>query len=83
MKSNVKVSMQTIVNRAKTWGNYKSIQRSKKPQDRFVVTNNIGELIEHDSNHHLFAANANVKWYLITSIDDFSRLMLEARFNRS
>jgi hypothetical protein len=79
-KHKVEVCRQTIVNRAKLWGYYRSKTKNKQKHDRFVYTNNIGELIQHDSSHHLFAPFANVKWYLITSIDDYSRLMLEARF---
>jgi len=32
----------------------------------------------NDSSHHLFAPYAGRKWYLITSIDDYSRLILYA-----
>ena len=79
-KHKVEVCRQTIINRAKLWGYYKSRGKAKQAHDRIVYTNNIGELIQHDSSHHLFAPFANVKWYLITSIDDYSRLLLEARF---
>jgi hypothetical protein len=60
-KYNVKVSRQTVVNRAKDMGYYTSIQKSKKPHDRFVATNNIERLIQHDSSYHLFAPYTNVK----------------------
>jgi len=76
----IKVSIPTIISRAKQWGYYQSRRKTKKIHDRFVQTNNIGELIQHDSSHHLFAPLSRVKWYLITSIDDYSRLLLEARF---
>jgi len=79
----VNVALQTIINRAKLWGYYKNIAQTKKIHDRVVETNNIGQLIQHDSSHHLFAPLACRKWYLITSIDDFSRLLLEARFIES
>jgi hypothetical protein len=79
-KYGVEISVPTIINRAKKWGYYKNRQKARKVHDRFVATNNIGELIQHDSSHHLFAPFALKKWYLITSIDDFSRLLLEARF---
>ena len=42
------------------------------------MTNYPGELIQHDSSHHLFAPYAESKWYLITSLDDYSRLILYA-----
>ena len=79
-KHKVEVCRQTVINRAKLWGYYKSRGKAKLAHDRVVYTGNIGELIQHDSSHHLFAPFANVKWYLITSIDDYSRLLLEARF---
>ena len=37
------------------------------------------KLIQHDSSHHLWAPNAGEKWYLITSLDDFSRYILYAQ----
>jgi len=79
-KCGVEISDQTIINRAKLWGYYKGRHKSKKKHDRIVTTLNAGELIQHDSSHHLFAPLACVKWYLITSLDDYSRLLLEARF---
>jgi hypothetical protein len=36
----------------------------------------VGELVQHDSSHHLWAPLAESKWYLITSIDDHSRKIL-------
>jgi len=72
-----RVSLPTIINRAKKNDFY-----LKKPKrtahDREVLTNYIGELIQHDSSHHLWAPAAKEKWYLVTSIDDFSRFMLYA-----
>jgi hypothetical protein len=38
----------------------------------------VGELIQHDSSHHLWAPAAQEKWYLITSLDDYSRFILYA-----
>ncbi|MDD5015350.1 MAG: hypothetical protein PHW73_09705 [Atribacterota bacterium] len=35
-------------------------------------------MIQHDSSHHRFAPYAVIKWYLITSIDYYSRLILYA-----
>jgi len=51
--------------------------------DREVVTNYVGELIQHDSSHHRWSPIASDKWYLITSIDDYSRFMLYAKLVRS
>jgi hypothetical protein len=44
--------------------------------DREVLTNYVGELIQHDTSIHLWAPLANKKWYLITSLDDHSRRIL-------
>jgi len=72
-----KVSLPTIIDRAKKHGFY-----LKKPQrslhDREVLTRYVGELIQHDSSFHLWAPAAQEKWYLITSLDDHSRFILYA-----
>ena len=69
------VSVPTIINRAKKHGFY--IPRKKiKAHDREVITNYAGELIQHDSSHHMFSPYADKKWYLITSLDDYSRFIL-------
>jgi hypothetical protein len=72
-----KVSLTTIIDRAKKHGFY-----LKKPKrslhDRELLTRYVGELIQHDSSHHLWAPAAQEKWYLITSLDDFSRFLLYA-----
>ena len=72
-----KVSLPTIIERAKRHGFY-----LKKPKrtlhDREVLTRYAGELIQHDASYHLWAPAAQEKWYLITSLDDYSRFMLYA-----
>jgi hypothetical protein len=74
---NQKVSLPTIIDRAKKSGFYlKKIERAA--HDREVISNYAGELIQHDSSHHLWSPPAQRKWYLITSIDDYSRFMLYA-----
>lgn len=70
-------SLPTIISRAKEKGYYKK-KRTKKTHDREVLTNYAGELIQHDASYHLFAPSADKKWYLITSLDDFSRFLLHA-----
>ena len=71
------VSLPTIISRAKKHGFY--LKRTKhKAHDREVLTNYAGELIQHDSSYHKWSPYAQEKWYLITSIDDFSRYMLYA-----
>lgn len=72
-----KVSLPTIIDRAKKNGFY--LKKAKRTiHDREVLTNYAGELIQHDSSHHLFAPAAKEKWYLITSLDDYSRFILYA-----
>lgn len=62
-KYHQKVSLPTIIDRAKKHGFY-----LKKPKrtihDREVLTNYTGELIQHDSSYHLWAPAAQEKWYL-------------------
>jgi hypothetical protein len=74
---NQRVSLSTIINRAKANSFYLT-KPKRKAHDREVLTNYPGELIQHDCSHHLFAPYAAKKWYLITSIDDYSRLILYA-----
>jgi len=76
-KHGQKVSLPTIIDRAKR-NNFHFLRPKRKAHDREVITNYPGELIQHDSSHHLFAPYAGSKWYLITSIDDYSRLILYA-----
>ena len=76
-KYNQKVSLPTIIDRAKK-NNFYFLRPKRKAHDREVITNYPGELIQHDSSHHLFAPYAGSKWYLITSLDDYSRLILYA-----
>ncbi len=72
-----KVSLTTVIRRAKKHGFY-----LKKPKrtlhDREVLTRYVGELIQHDSSHHLWAPATQEKWSLITSLDDYSRFILYA-----
>jgi len=72
-----KVSLPTIINRAKKHGFY--LKKPKKTaHDREVLTRYAGELVQHDSSYHLWAPASQEKWYLITSLDDYSRFMLYA-----
>jgi len=70
------VALSTIISRAKASG-YFHKKKQKAYHDREVATNYAGELIQHDSSHHKFSPYAN-KWYLITSLDDYSRYILYA-----
>ena len=76
-KYNQKVSLPTIIDRAKR-NNFYFLRPKRKIHDKEVLTNYPGELIQHDSSHHRFASYAAGKWYLITSLDDFSRFLLYA-----
>jgi hypothetical protein len=76
-KHRQKVSVPTIIKRAKEHDFF--LRRPKrKAHDREVLTNYIGELIQHDSSHHKWSPYAASKWYLITSLDDYSRKLLYA-----
>jgi hypothetical protein len=76
-KYHQRVSLPTIIDRAKKHGFY--LRKPKRTvHDREVLTRYAGELIQHDSSHHLWAPAAKEKWYLITSLDDYSRFMLYA-----
>ncbi len=72
-----KVSVPTIIKLAKENDFYRTRPR-RKAHDRQVLTNYIGELIQHDSSEHLWAPLAEKKWHLITSLDDYSRRLLYA-----
>lgn len=78
-KDHQDVALSTIIKRAKIHGLYIPRKKAVKPHDREVLTNNVGDLIQHDSSQHLFAPKAGRKWWLITSIDDHSRFMLYAK----
>jgi hypothetical protein len=72
-----KVSLNTIIHRARKHGFYLKKPKTT-PHDREVLTRYVGELIQHDSSFHLWAPAAQEKWYLITSLDDYSRFLLYA-----
>ncbi|MCL4418223.1 MAG: hypothetical protein M1365_16315, partial [Actinobacteria bacterium] len=68
-------SLPTIIDRAKRFGFYDK-KKKGKAHERQVLTNYIGELLQHDSSHHKWSPYAGSKWYLITTIDDYSRKIL-------
>ncbi|MDP2938790.1 MAG: hypothetical protein Q8O13_01740 [Candidatus Omnitrophota bacterium] len=72
------VSLPTIIKRAKQHGFYIARSKNLKIHDREVITNHVGELLQHDSSFHLWSPYAKQKWWLITSLDDFSRMILYA-----
>jgi hypothetical protein len=78
-KKGISVSLPTIIDRAKRLGCYRP-RKKRKAHDREVLTAATGALIQHDSSHHLWSPFAKEKWYLVTSIDDYSRMLLFADF---
>lgn len=78
-KHQITVSVPTIIARAKEQGYYRAKPKTKV-HDREVLTNFVGELVQHDSSYHLFSPYMKNKLYLITSLDDYSRLILFAEF---
>ena len=74
----VKVSA-TITKRAKQLDCYQP-PRKRQVHKREVVTAAIGALVQHDASLHLWSPFAEEKWTLITSIDDYSRMLLYAEF---
>jgi len=76
-KCNQKVSLPTIIDRAKR-NHFYFLKPKRKAHDREALTNYPGELIQHDSSHHSFTPYTAGKWHLITSFDDFSRFILYA-----
>lgn len=72
-------SVGTIISLGKEYNCWKP-KPPKKIHDREVITNYAGELIQHDSSFHLWAPDSGTKWYLVTSIDDYSRAILYADF---
>ncbi len=74
-----KVFLPTIIDRAKKNDFYFS-RSKRKSHDRELLTNYVGELIQHDSSHHKWSPYVEEKWHLITSLDDYSRKLLYAEF---
>jgi len=78
-KKGIQVSLTTIIDRAKRLDCYRA--RAKRTvHDRQVLTAAIGALIQHDGSTHQWSPLAQEKWVLITSIDDFSRMLLFGDF---
>ena len=74
-KHNIEVSVPTIIARAKAEGFY--IPRpERKTHNREVITNYAGELVQHDASHHRWSPYVSDYWTAITSIDDYSRVIL-------
>jgi len=78
-KQGVQVSTTTVIKRAKALNCYRP-KKKGKAHDREVLTASIGDLIQHDASLHKWSPFAEEKWSLITSIDDYSRMLLYANF---
>jgi hypothetical protein len=78
-KQGIEISVNTIIDRAKKLGCHKP-RKKKKVHDREVLTSSVGALIQHDGSTHRWSPFAERKWTLISSIDDYSRLILFADF---
>lgn len=79
LKKDIHVSVPTIISRAKRLGCYQA-RKKRRVHDREVLTASIGALVQHDASTHFWSPFAQEKWALITSIDDYSRLLLFADF---
>lgn len=75
-----KVALSTIIRHAKKNGFYIARSKEHKSHDREVITNNVGELTQHDSSFHRWSPYVQEKWCLITSLDDYSRFIFYAMF---
>ncbi len=78
-KQGITVSLYTVIDRAKKLDCHKP-RRKKKTHDREVLTTSVGALIQHDGSTHRWSPYSKEKWTLITSIDDYSRMLLFADF---
>lgn len=74
-KYELKVSLPTIISRAKDLGCYIG-RPEKKKHNHEIITNYAGELVQHDASHHRWSPYVADYWTGITTIDDFSRVIL-------
>jgi len=79
-KAGIQVSTTTLIQRAVQQGCYLPKKRKKERHDREVLTSAVGDLIQHDASLHKWSPFASEKWTLITSLDDYSRMLLYADF---
>ena len=82
-KEGIKISTPTIIKRAIKLGCYQIKKKKKTQHDREVITSAIGDLIQHDASIHKWSPYTTEKWTLITSLDDYSRMLLYADFVES
>jgi hypothetical protein len=79
-KAGINVSTTTIIKRAIQQGCYIPKKKKKGRHDREVITSAVGDLIQHDASIHKWSPYADDKWTLITSLDDYSRMLMYADF---
>lgn len=79
-KRGVKISTTTLIERAIQQGCYLPKRKKTERHDREVLTSAVGDLIQHDASLHKWSPFATEKWTLITSLDDYSRMLLYAEF---
>lgn len=82
-KVGMQVSTTTIIKRAIQQDCYQAKRKKKARHDREVLTSAAGDLIQHDASIHKWSPYATDKWTLITSLDDYSRLLMYADFVES
>jgi hypothetical protein len=82
-KEGVKVSTTTLIKRAIQLECYLPKRKKKGRHDREVITATAGDLIQHDASIHKWSPYASDKWTLITSLDDYSRMLMYADFVES
>ncbi len=51
----------------------------RKTHVQEVATNYVGKLLQHDSSYHRWFPYAQEKWHLITSLDDYSKVVALCR----
>jgi transposase len=73
----ITLSDETVRRRAIEWG-FTNPKMKKQDHDRTVETTAVRQLFQHDASVHLWSPFASEKWHLLTTIDDFSRLLLYA-----
>src|SRR5712691_2811690 len=66
-KHRCKISVPTIIRRAKEHGFYR-LEKKHTLHTREVLTNFIGELVQHDTSYHQWSPYMAEKLYLITSL---------------
>lgn len=78
------LTAQTVINYAKKWGFYIERPKHRSSHTRQVLTDAVGMLLQHDASLHQWSPYAvkedgsPLKWSLITTLDDHSRMLLYA-----